>query len=67
VDNFKPKVGHPLHKPREGSVVGYLGAEGSRIRAQADFAVVELRAERSVCLAGESDLVGAWWHWDYPS
>jgi hypothetical protein len=26
-----------------------------------------LRAERSVCLAGEGDLVSAWWHWDYPS
>jgi hypothetical protein len=26
-----------------------------------------LRAERSVCPAGESDLVGAWGHGDYPS
>jgi hypothetical protein len=67
VDDFKPELGDPLHQPGEGSLVGYLGAEGSRIRAQADFAVVELRAERSVCLAGEGDLVSAWWHWDYPS
>ena len=51
MDNFKPKAGEPLHKPREGSVVGYLGAEGSCIRAQADFAVVELRAELADLIA----------------
>jgi len=62
VDDLKPEFGDPLHKPREGSLVGQLGAECSCIRAQADFAVVELRAERSVRLAGESDLVGTWWH-----
>jgi hypothetical protein len=43
-------------------MVGYFGAEGGFIRACADFAVIELRAERSVRLAGEGDFVGAWWH-----
>jgi len=62
VGDFKSKAGDPLHKPGEGSVIGYLGAEGGRTPACGDFAVVELRAERSVRLAGESDLVGAWWH-----
>ena len=67
MDDFKPEFGDPLHKPREGSLVGKFGAEGSCVRAQADRAVVELRAECSVCLAGEGDLVSAWRHGDYLS
>jgi len=65
-DDFKSKAGDPLDKPGKGSVVGQLGAEGSGIGARGDLAVVELCAERSVCPAGKSDLVGAWWHWVTP-
>lgn len=60
VDDFKPKAGYPLHKPRQGSLVGDLGAEGSCTGARGDCAVIELCAERPVCLAGESDLIGVW-------
>ena len=64
--DFKPKAGDPLHEPGEGSLVGQLGAEGGCVRARGDFAVVELCAQRSVCLAGESDLVDVWRHWAWP-
>src|SRR5271167_4653762 len=67
VDDFKPKSGDPLHEPGEGSHVGQLGAEGSRVRAGGDLAVVELCAQRSVGLADKGDLVCAWWHWDCSS
>jgi hypothetical protein len=56
-DNFKPEAGNPLHKPAQGGLVGQFGAEDGRVRARADRAFVELRAERSVRLAGENDLV----------
>jgi hypothetical protein len=57
IDYFKTKADDPLYKPGEGSLVGQLGAEGGRIRACADLAVVELRAQRSAGLAAESDLI----------
>jgi hypothetical protein len=44
IDDFKTEADDPLYKPGEGSLVGQLGAEGGRIRACADLAVVELRA-----------------------
>ena len=64
--DFKPKARDPLHEPGEGSLVGQFGAEGGCVRARGDFAVVELCAQRSVCLAGESDLVDVWRHWAWP-
>jgi hypothetical protein len=66
VDDFKPKAGDPLHEPGEGSHVGQFGAKGGRVRAGGDLAVVELCAQRSVCLADESGLICAWWHWITP-
>ena len=47
LDYFKTEADDPLYKPGEGSLVGQLGAEGGRIRACGDLAVVELRAQRS--------------------
>jgi hypothetical protein len=67
VDDFKPKADDPLNKPGEGSLIGQLGAEGGRLRACPDLAVVELRAQRSAGLAAESDLICAWLHWNYAS
>ena len=43
------------------------GAEGCRVRAGGDRALVELCAQCSVCLADESDLICAWRHWAYSS
>jgi hypothetical protein len=57
IDYFKTEADDPLYKPGEGSLVGQLGAEGGRIRACGDLAVVELRAQRSAGLAAESDLI----------
>ena len=57
IDYFKTEADDPLYKPGEGSLVGQLGAEGGRIRACGDLAVVELRAQRSADLAAESDLI----------
>jgi hypothetical protein len=57
VGDLEAKTGDPLHKPGKGSRVGQLDAEGSRVRARGDRAVVELRAQGPVCLASESDLV----------
>lgn len=67
MDDFKAKAGDPLHEPGEGSLVGQLGAEGGCVGACGDSAVVELCAQRSVCLAGESNLIGVWSHWGYAS
>jgi hypothetical protein len=67
VDNFKPKAGDPLHQPGEGSWVGQVGTEGSRVRACGDVAVVELCSQRFVGLAGEGDLIRVWSHGDYAS
>src|SRR5262249_26437446 len=53
-DDFEPKAGDPLDEPGERGLVGHLGAQGGRVRARGDLAVVELRAQRAVCLAGES-------------
>jgi hypothetical protein len=58
VGYFEPKPGDALNKPRQGSLVRKLGAEGGCALACGDRAVVELRAQRSVRLAGENDLVG---------
>ena len=57
IDYFKTEADDPLYKPGEGSLVGQLGAEGGRIRACGDLAVVELCAQRSAGLAAESDLI----------
>jgi hypothetical protein len=62
VDDFKPEAGDPLHKPAEGSLVGQFGAKGGPVRAGSDLAVVELRAQRTVCLAAETDLICEWSH-----
>ncbi len=67
VDGFKPKPDEPLPKSAEGGLVGQFGAEGGRVRAGGDHAVVEVCAQRSVCLASESDLVYVRPHWDYAS
>ena len=67
MDDFKPKADNPLHKAAKGSLIGQFGAEGGGVRARADLAFVKLRAERSVCLASENDLVCVWSHWDYAS
>jgi hypothetical protein len=67
VDDDKPEAGDPLYEPGEGSLVGQLGAEGGRVRACGDLAVVELRAQRPAGLAAESDLICVWSHWDYAS
>jgi hypothetical protein len=56
VDDFKPEADDPLYKPGEGSLIGQLGAEGGRLRARGDLAVVELCAQRSAGLAAEGDL-----------
>jgi len=57
VDDFKPKVGDPLHEPAEGSLIWQLGAKGCRAGTGADLAVVEFRAQRGARLARESDLI----------
>jgi hypothetical protein len=57
VDDFETEADDPLYKLGEGSLVGQLGVEGGRLRACGDLAVVELCAQRSACLAAESDLV----------
>lgn len=57
VDDFKSKTGDSLDKSREGCLVGQFGAEGGRARPLSDVAVVELCAQRSVCLAVEGDLI----------
>src|SRR5690348_11977186 len=46
VEDFKPEAYDPLDQPGEGSQVGQLGAQGGRLRARDDLAVVELRAQR---------------------
>ena len=43
-DDFKTEADDPLYKSGEGSLVGQLGAEGGRLRACGDLAVVELCA-----------------------
>jgi hypothetical protein len=57
IDDLETEADDPLDKPGKGSLVGQLRAEGGRIWACGDLAVVELRAKRSAGLAAESDLI----------
>jgi hypothetical protein len=57
LDDFEPEAGDPLHKPGEGCRVWQLRAKGGGARADGDLAVVEFRAQRGACLAGEGDLI----------
>src|SRR5690348_15803460 len=57
IDAFMAEADDPLYMPGEGSLVGQQGEECVRIRACADLAVVELRAQRSAGVAAESDLI----------
>lgn len=57
IEDNKPEADDPLYKPGEGSLVGQFGADGGRIRACGDVAVVELCAQRPARLAAESDLI----------
>jgi hypothetical protein len=43
-DDFKTEADDPLYKSGEGSLVGQLGADGGRLQACGDLAVVELCA-----------------------
>jgi hypothetical protein len=65
VDDFQSKAGDPLHELGERGLVGQVGAERGCALARRDRAVVELRAQYSICLAGEGDLVCVCPHWDY--
>ena len=57
VDDFEPEAGDPQHEPGEGCRVWQLGAKGGGARADGDLTVVEFRAQRGACLAGEGDLI----------
>ena len=51
INDHQPEADDPLYEPREGGLVGQLGAEGGCVQACGDIAVVELCAQRSARLA----------------
>jgi hypothetical protein len=57
IDQLEAEAGDPLHEPVKGFLIGYLGAQGCRIRAYRDLAVIEFRAQRGAGLTYESDLI----------
>ena len=61
----KPETCDPLHETAQGDLIGQIGAQGCRVRADADLAVVEFRAQRRAHPANESDLVCLCWHHGY--
>jgi hypothetical protein len=56
-DYFEVEAGDPLHEPGQGCLIWQLGAKGCRAWAGGDLAVVEFRAQRGTCPAGEGDLI----------
>ena len=57
VRNFKPQADDALDEPGQRCLIGQLAAQGGRVRAHGDLAVVEFRAGRGAGLAPEGDLV----------
>jgi hypothetical protein len=62
VHYVKPETGDPLHETAQGDLIGQVGTQGRRVRADGDLAVVEFRAQRPARAAGERDLVCLCWH-----
>jgi hypothetical protein len=56
-DQVESQAGDPLQESLQGALIRYFGAKRGRAQADADVAVVELRAQRGPGLAGEGDLV----------
>jgi hypothetical protein len=44
VQYVKPETCDPLHETAQGDLIGQIGAQGRRVRADGDLAVVEFRA-----------------------
>jgi hypothetical protein len=57
VQYVKPETCDPLHETAQGDLIGQIGAQGRRVRADGDLTVVEFRAQCRAYPAGESDLV----------
>ena len=62
VHDLEAEAGDPQHQPAQGRLIGQLGAQGCRVRADGDRAVVEFRAHRGAGPARERDLVRLWSH-----
>jgi hypothetical protein len=60
--NVKPETCDPLHETAQGDLIGQIGTQRRRVRADGDLAVVEFRAQRRTHPAGEGDLVCLCWH-----
>jgi hypothetical protein len=56
---FQPEVDDPLDEPGHRALIGQLGAQGGRVRADGDRAVVEFGAHSGAGLPGDSDLVSS--------
>jgi hypothetical protein len=67
LDDDEPEADDPLYESGEGSLICQVGVERGRIWPRCELAFVELCAQRSACLAAESDLICEWSHWDYAS
>lgn len=65
VQYVKPETSDPLHETAQGDLIGQIGAQGRRVRADGDLTVVEFRAQCRAHPAGESDLVCLCWHHGY--
>lgn len=62
MNDLEAEAGDPQHQPAQGRLIGQLGAQGCRVRADGDRAVVEFRAHRGAGSARERDLVRVWSH-----
>jgi hypothetical protein len=56
---FQPEVDDPLNQPGHRALIGQLGTQSGRVRADGDRAVVEFGAYSGAGLAGDSDLVSS--------
>lgn len=57
VDKLKTETGDPQDQPRQRRLVWQLRAEGCRVPADGNLAIVEFRAQRAARLADESDFI----------
>ena len=61
----KPETCDPLHETAQGDLIGQNSAQGRRVRADGDLAVVEFGSQGRARPANESDLVCLCWHHGY--
>ncbi len=62
VDYLESQAADPLQESVQGGLIWQVGSQGGDVRADADLAVVEFRAQCGTCRAKERYLVRSWVH-----